>query len=144
MREFATCVRQHGPRRLAVLIFAIGATLAVPPPVTAALDGSTPMLCSIAAVLECDASKCERATTDDADLPNFVRVDVPKKLVTAVPGGKQTTIKFSERLDGRLVLHGGENGRGWTATIAENSGRMSIAVVDQDHTFAIFGACVTP
>jgi hypothetical protein len=102
------------------------------------------MLCSIATVLECDASKCERATTDDADLPNFVRVDVPKRLVTAVPGDKQTTIKFSERLDGRLVLHGGENGRGWTATIAENSGRMSIAVVDQDHTFAIFGACVTP
>jgi hypothetical protein len=101
MTALATFVRQHGSRRFTVLILAIGGGLAVPGPVTAALDGSTPMLCSIATVLECDASKCERATTDDADLPNFVRVDVPKKLVTAVPGAKQTTIKFSEYLSER-------------------------------------------
>ena len=47
-------------------------------------------------------------------------------------------------LNGRLVLQGGENGRGWSATIDEANGVMSAAVVDEDHTFSLFGACTTP
>jgi hypothetical protein len=69
---------------------------------------------------------------------------VPNKMVAAIPGGKQTAIKSVARLDGRLILQGSENGRSWTATIAEDSGKIAIAVVDQDHMFAIFGACITP
>ena len=148
MMETVAVVQTCGARRPAALglalVLAAGGALSMPLPAGAALDGSTPMLCAPATVMECDASKCERQTGDDADLPSFVRVDVPNKMVTAVPGGKQTAIKTVARLDGRLVLQGSESGRSWTATIAEDSGKISIAVVDQDHTFAIFGACVTP
>jgi len=48
------------------------------------------------------------------------------------------------RLDGRLILYGGENGRGWTATVAENTGHMSAGVVGDEYTFALFGACMMP
>ncbi len=148
MMEAVAVVQTCGSRRRAALgfalVIAVGGALAIPSSAAAALDGSTPMLCAPGTVMECDASKCERQTSDDADLPSFVRVDVPNKMVTAVPGGKQTAIKTVARLDGRLVLQGSENGRSWTATTAEDSGKISIAVVDHDHTFAIFGACVTP
>ena len=137
-------VRKSDSRRRTVLALALGGLLALPSAATAALDGSTPMLCSLASLMECDAVKCERITADDAELPGFVRVDVPRGTVTSVPGGKQTSIKSATRLDGRLILQGVENGRGWTATIAEDSGKMAIAVADQDHAFSIFGACVTP
>jgi len=48
------------------------------------------------------------------------------------------------RLDGRLILQGSENGRSWTATIAEDTGKISMAVADRDHVFAIFGSCIVP
>ena len=137
-------VRKSGSRRRAAIGLALGALLAMPSAATAALDGSTPILCSLASLMECDTIKCERITAEDADVPSFVRVDVPRGMVTAVPGSRQTPIKSATRLNGRLILQGGESGRGWSATIAEDSGKMAIAVADQDHAFVIFGACVAP
>ena len=45
------------------------------------------------------------------------------------------------RLDGRLILHGGENGRGWAATVAEDTGRMTTGIVTDDFAFTLFGTC---
>ena len=47
-------------------------------------------------------------------------------------------------VDGELILQGGENGRGWSATINEDSGRMAAALVDNDYTFSLFGGCTVP
>jgi hypothetical protein len=48
------------------------------------------------------------------------------------------------RIDGRLILTGGEHGRGWAATVAEESGRMSAGIVTDTFAFNMFGACTTP
>jgi len=48
------------------------------------------------------------------------------------------------RVDGLLIVQGGEEGRGWSATIDEETGRMSAGVVGPDHVFAVFGACTIP
>ena len=45
------------------------------------------------------------------------------------------------RLDGKLVLYGGENGRGWAATVAEDTGRMSAGIVTDEYAFTLFGTC---
>jgi hypothetical protein len=73
----------------------------------------------------------------------FFKVDVAAKAVTASAGRKSTLIT-AMHINGRLVVQGGENGRGWSATIDEDNGVMSAAVVDEDHTFSLFGACTTP
>ena len=57
-------------------------------------------------------------------------------------GANRLTAFRSQRLDGRLILQGGENGRGWSATINEESGQLAAAVVY--FTFSIFGACTMP
>ena len=133
----------RGVRRFALGL--AGAVLAAAPSLAwAAIDGSAPLLCSPSTVMECDAGSCERVTADDSDLPSFLRIDVPNKLVTALPAGRRTTIKTVVRLDGRLILQGSEATRSWTATIAEDTGRLSIAVADPDHIFAVFGACIVP
>lgn len=122
-------------------------TLALTSPAAAAnLDGSTPMLCAVNTIMECDTSgKCERHSPAlHPDFPPFLRVNVPQRLITTGHDGRKTEIKAATRLDGRLILHGGENGRGWAATIMEQSGRMSAGVVADDFIFTIFGHCTTP
>ncbi len=75
--------------------------------------------------------------------PAFFKIDVGAKAVTA-SAGRKSTLNTAMHINGRLVVQGGENGRGWSATIDEDNGVMSAAVVDEDHTFSLFGACTTP
>jgi hypothetical protein len=106
-------------------------------------DGSKPFLCAMTTIMECDSSgQCERQTHQASSAPTFLRVDGRSQVLTA--GANRRTTFRSTRLDGRLILQGGENGRGWSATIDEESGQMAAAVVDNDHTFSIFGACTMP
>ena len=115
-------------------------------PVRAAdFDGTKPLICAVTTIMECDAGQCDRYAPEGtpAGAPRFIKVDIAAKEITA-SAGRKSTLGSSAHIDGRLVLHGGENGRGWSATIDEDSGEMSAAVIDKDHTFSLFGACTTP
>ena len=118
----------------------------MPATASAAFDGSRPLLCAITTVMECDGTgQCHRYTqAQHPDFPAFLRVNVAERLITADDTPRKTEIKSTSHLDGRLILHGGENGRGWAATIAEDTGRMSAGVVADSYTFALFGACTHP
>ena len=132
-------------RVAAVSAFALLATVAFPAAGVRAgqFDGSKPFLCAMTTIMECDGSgRCERRTHEDASAPTFLRFDVGTHVLTA--GANRRTTFRSTRLDGRLILQGGENGRGWSATINEESGLLAAAVVDDDFTFSIFGACTMP
>jgi hypothetical protein len=78
--------------------------------------------------------------------PSILRVNVPQRVIVGGggPDGRKSEIKSVTRLDGRLVLHGGENGRGWAATVAEDTGRMSAGIVTDTFAFNLFGACASP
>jgi hypothetical protein len=134
--------------RLFLALAAPALVAAAPTPALAAgYDGSTPLLCAINTVMECDGSgECHRHTAaEHPDFPSFIRINVGQRLITdGQQSARKTEIKAVTQLDGRLILHGGENGRGWAATIAHDTGRMSAGVVASDFTFALFGACTTP
>jgi hypothetical protein len=113
----------------------------------ASLDGSTPFLCAISTVMECDGTgQCDRHTAPQhRDFPSFLRVNVAQRLITDARNvGRRAEITSWRRLDGRLILYGGENARGWSATIAEDTARMSAGLVADEFTFALFGACTAP
>jgi hypothetical protein len=132
-------------RAAAVSAFALLGTVALPAAGVRAgqFDGSRPFLCAMTTIMECDGSgQCERRTHEAASAPTFLRFDVGTHVLTA--GANRRTTFRSQRLDGRLILQGGENGRGWSATINEESGQLAAAVVDDDFTFSIFGACTLP
>ena len=107
-------------------------TAMLPTAARAALDGSAPMLCAIKTIMECDESG------------QFLRINVTERQITDGERGRKAEIQSASRLDGRLILQGGQNGRGWSATIAEDTGRMSAGVVAADFSLALFGACTTP
>ena len=119
------------------------------PSAALAIDGSKPMICAVTTVMECDVEgKCQRITPQlHPDFPAFLRFDVPQKMITPAgnsadtTAGRKTEIKAVSRLDGKLVLYGGENGRGWAATVAEDTGRMSAGIVTDEYAFNLFGTC---
>ena len=117
--------------------------LASPAAAANPLDGSAPILCAAMQVMECDASGCERRTAEEVNLPPFFVVDIKQKALTAVGGdGRKTPIDYSEFEKGKLVLHGGQEGRGWSIVVASDTGKLSASVVDAEATFVVSGACI--
>jgi hypothetical protein len=109
------------------------------------LDGSVPILCATMEVLECSAGgECQRRGPEGANLPPFLKVDFKAKTIASVDGARKAPIHNIERVDGRIVLHGGQEGRGWSAVIASDTGKLSASVVDAGGAFVIFGACTAP
>jgi len=125
-----------------ILLMALAGT---PSPAAAGpYDGSRPLLCAVTANVECAAAgQCERHIATDETAPAILKFDVAGQTVTTGTARK-SPIKSVTRLDGQLILQGSEDGRGWSATIDEDTGRMAVSTVDNDYTFSLFGACSLP
>lgn len=120
---------------------------ALPAAAAGKYDGSAPMLCAVTAVSECTADgKCERSAPQAGNnLPTFMRVNVGTKTLSADDGsGRKTEIKGSIVVDGQLMLQGIENGKAWSMVIKSETGRWGGSVVEDDGSFALFGACTLP
>jgi hypothetical protein len=114
----------------------------------AELDGSVPILCAVMAVTECDRwGVCEPADAGAAGFPPFVRVNVGGKALEATDGsGRKTAIHSAAvvKEKERLLLQGGEQGRGWSVVIGQKTGDMTAAIVDHDGGFLVSGVCTLP
>jgi len=133
----------------AAALWVVAACLGLTLPVAAAgkYDGSAPMLCAITAASECTADgKCERSAPQAGNnLPTFMRVDVKGKVLRADDdSGRKTEIKASSVVDDQLMLQGIENGKAWSMVIKSETGRWGGSVVEDDGSFALFGACTLP
>jgi hypothetical protein len=110
-------------------------------------DVSKPLVCASFVVHECALDQtCEARTPEAVGLPSLLKVDAKAKkiydLVSAKP--RESSIKAVSHVDGQMVLDGGENGRGWVATINEETGRMTAAVASEAGGFVVFGQCALP
>jgi hypothetical protein len=110
------------------------------------LDGSTPLLCAVTEVQECEpGAGCRRRTPEQVNLTPFLRIDPKAKRVgTGDASGRTAPIHGLVQADGRLLMHGGQDGRSWSAAIQGDTGRLSVGVVDHEGGFVVFGACTTP
>ncbi len=129
------------------LVLAAGTMCLAPHGVEAAgkYDGSVPMLCVPAVVTECGADgDCKRGTAASVNLPQFLKVDLKAMKVHAEGTGRESPIRNLERMNGTIIIQGGQNGRGWTMTISEETGRMSSTISSEGEGFIIFGACTLP
>jgi hypothetical protein len=110
------------------------------------VDGSAPLLCALMEVQECEpGGACQRRTPEAVNLTPFIRIDVKeRRLATAGTGGRTAPVHQLTQVDGRLLMHGGQEGRSWSAVIQADTGRLSAGVVDHEVGFLIFGSCTTP
>jgi hypothetical protein len=111
--------------------------------IAAPLDGTAPFLCAVIQAMECAPDgTCERVTAEDINLPSFLKIDPKAKTIAAPePGGRTAPVHDMSSVDGKLVMHGGQEGRGWSAVVVGDTGKLSASIVDAAATFVIFGAC---
>jgi hypothetical protein len=135
-------------KRILSVCFALLLLISFRTVAVAALDGSSPLLCVPIEVLDCEAySGCIETTVEDVNIPQFIRVDFGKKTASGtLEDGTLRTVEIErmERENGMMVLQGGQEGRGWSATIGEETGKMTLTASGDRFGFIIFGACISP
>jgi hypothetical protein len=108
-------------------------------------DGSRDLLCVPTDAIQCEgAGECKRVSVEEVNLPRFVNIDMKKEQLRGkVLGGEEetTAIENIRHADGRTILQGSENSRGWSITIDHNTGDMSAAIAGDDIGFILFGVC---
>jgi hypothetical protein len=123
--------------------FALAVALTLAAGVSALAEQASTLLCAVINVVECSAQgECQRSTLETANLPRFIRVDpAARSLASTGDDARTAPIQSIERVNDRLILQGGQQGRAWSATVAEKTGQMSVAVVEDQTAFVVFGAC---
>ena len=115
-----------------------------------AFDGSAPLLCALNEVVECvPGTDCRRILPEEAGAPDFLLVDVKAKSVQGLGGAARTSaIQAVSEIDEKLILQGAEDGvegvrdgLGWSAAIAQDSGRFVLSASGERVAFVVFGAC---
>ena len=111
-------------------------------------DGSKPLLCATIETFECGSGiECRRGTAQSINLPQFLKIDFKEKKISGTwESGEVLTTKIEnmERSDGKLVLQGTQNNKGWSMLINGATGKMTITASDDQVGFVVFGACTTP
>lgn len=118
-------------------------------------DGSKEMICAVMDITECGpGGKCQKVTAEDVGIPLFLKIDFKKKKISATHADgtkRSTTIERSEKVDGKLIIQGAEDGIegvrdgvGWSLAIAEETGKTVLTASGDEVGFVIFGACTLP
>ncbi|MEJ2031831.1 MAG: hypothetical protein P8Y63_02075 [Deltaproteobacteria bacterium] len=101
-------------------------------------------LCALTHLVECTPlGDCRQISTDDAGLPDFIRIDLKNGMLRSASRGdkRQTPIQATEVMDGKTILTGIQNGRGWNAVLSEDKTDLIGTISDVKAGFVIFGAC---
>jgi hypothetical protein len=123
------------------------------------LMGSLPMLlaatpvqesdwvCSISSFMECSiGGSCSTEAEAPSEAPAFFTIDLSAGVVRATEprfSDRSSPILNTERAEGRLILTGSQQGRGWSVTLTEETGEVSLAISDPDAAVLVFGRCLT-
>jgi hypothetical protein len=109
-------------------------------------DGSKPLICVPLETFECQPGQdCQGGTAESIDIPQFLKIDFKNNAITGTKqDGTPRTAKIEEKeyKEGKLILQGAQNGRGWSMVIAEGSGKMTLTASDDQVGFVVFGACM--
>ena len=134
-------------RILSLLLLASLVLLPVIPGHAGEFDGKKPFVCTLVDIASCvPGHECARENADAIGVPHFFTIDVAKAQVgeTSPNGsiGRTSKIDRIEHPPGALLLSGVEGDRGWSASIGEDSGKLSLAVVGDRVSFVVFGDCM--
>lgn len=106
------------------------------------LDASKSMTCALTGASECSSSaSCTEVQIEQLDLPETVRVDLPRKQLVSPEGDRTSPISTVETLAYVLVLQGSQEGRGWTMVIERETGLLAATIASADGSIVLAGGC---
>lgn len=107
--------------------------------------GVDKMLCATAQAHICfETGECYAATPWELSVPDFVVIDLTKGAIsTTRASGLNRSTGFSklDRTEGLVYLQGIEDGRAFSITIHEETGRLTAAISRDGMAVTVFGAC---
>ncbi len=124
-----------------LLFFGAGAAQAGP------YDGKTPLLCSVHQLFECNHTQgCVPAHPDEILGVSHFDVDFGGKVV--MRGERRSPIKRVTSLEGKTIIQGVEDGQegvrdgaGWSISVLDPEGTMSLGAVSDGFAVVALGAC---
>lgn len=109
------------------------------------LEGVEKMICAAGQVEICfEGDMCYTATAAELDVPDFVVIDVKKKVISTTMASnlnRSTAFTSFQKSDGLIYLQGVEGGRAFSFVIDEVTGRMTVSVARDGLAVNVFGAC---
>jgi len=131
--------------RITHVCFGLVLLLACVPAQADDLTGADRFVCAALVVVACwDDGGCEEGLPAELKVPQFIEIDLKaKRLSTTRASGENRTTPIAQlkREQGEIVLQGHEGGRAFSFVIAEETGRVSVAVATDGRNVSIFGAC---
>ena len=107
---------------------------------------SSEILCSVVNVKECGSfGDCLDSSAREINIPQFLKIDLAARTMadgSIKDGARKSSIRTMIRENGKIILQGSENGRGFTMIIDEMSGDFSATISEDNFGFIIFGACM--
>jgi len=116
------------------------------------INNKQKLICSTTKAYDCTAANCLDVLPESLGAPRFFNIDFKKKKM--IPSSleknqRQTKIERIEKIDGKLVLQGAEDGfeavqdgLGWSLAIMLSNGNMSFSASGDNQAYVIFGACI--
>jgi hypothetical protein len=140
-------------RNLKATALALGLSVGLWPLAAAAqdFDGSKPLICSLAHVMQCEDGNdgCERLRPNDVGAPDFLNLDFQAKTITTSNSAAASAMENVELIDDRLYVQGAEDGLeneidgfGWTMAITQDGGQLVLSGAAEGMGFVFFGACM--
>jgi hypothetical protein len=118
-------------------------------------DGSKELICAVMDLVECGpGGNCQQITAEAAGMPHFFKINFKDKKISSTHAdgsNRATDIERFEKVDNKVIIQGAEDGIedvrdgvGWSAAIAEDTGKMVLTASGDDVGFVVFGACTVP
>jgi len=127
------------------LVIALGlSTLFSPAASAAAISGKKDLVCASVDVVACTQGNCLQGQAHTFDMPNFMFVDVEKRVVRAKEQESdkiESPIKNFEVTEDAIILQGFENHRSWSLGIERSTGAMTMSSTGAAVSFIVFGNC---
>ena len=93
-----------------------------------------------------EQGECTRGLPETANLPRLLRIGLEEREVVSLkPGGERRASKILHLVKENdvYVLQGAESGKGWTATVNESDGRLTITASSPGEAYVVFGLCTS-
>jgi hypothetical protein len=134
-------------KRLRRLFFVLVGVCAVATPLFAGeSENNQPLICAAIETYECGAGgECLRGTAKSIHLPQFLKINFKEDKITGTmeDGSVVTTrAQYENRIDGKHIFQGVEQGMAWSLVITEATGKMTLTASDDQVGFVVHGACV--
>ncbi len=106
----------------------------------------TKRTCALTKAYQCTSENgCKEASIQEMQLPRFIQIDLKNKTMNSLDKkvARVTHFKDIDHVEDMLVLHGTEK-RGWSMTMGETSGNLTLSASGDGESFVVFGSCINP